>query len=350
MDIKALEETIRTKLQTVEHPTFRRNLIDLGMFDGVEQDGEKIRLKLKSPDSDRKTQITLEATIRGLLKDDIPGSLKIRFETDESLVPQEETNKPRGVKNIIAVGSGKGGVGKSTVSVNLACTLAQKGQKVGLLAADIYGPSVGKLVGLEGKKPLQGDGERKIEPLQAHGVKVISFSFLLAPEQPVVWRGPMLGKALEQFLFEVQWDDLDYLIIDLPPGTGDTQLSLAQLIDVDGAVIVTTPQNVALNDAQRAVSMFRQVKIPVVGVIENMSEFICPHCGKASHIFSKNGGDAFSKKFKLRHLGSVPLQQEIMESGETGKPIVVADPKGPVAEAYGKICDGMVVEVEQYKF
>ena len=211
MDIKALEETIRTKLQTVEHPTFRRNLIDLGMFDGVEQDGEKIRLKLKSPDSDRKTQITLEATIRGLLKDDIPGSLKIRFETDESLVPQEETNKPRGVKNIIAVGSGKGGVGKSTVSVNLACTLAQKGQKVGLLDADIYGPSVGKLVGLEGKKPLQGDGERKIEPLQAHGVKVISFSFLLAPEQPVVWRGPMLGKALEQFLFEVQWDDLDYL-------------------------------------------------------------------------------------------------------------------------------------------
>lgn len=350
MELAALEATVRTKLEGVEHPSYRRNLIDLGMFDSIEQDGEKYRLKLKTPDGDKKVQIALEATIRGLLKEEVPGPLKIRFEVDENLLPQEESgNKPRGVKNVIAVGSGKGGVGKSTVAVNLAVTLARNGQKVGLLDADIYGPSVGKLVGLEGKMPLAGDGEKKILPLEAHGIKVISFSFLLAPEQAVVWRGPMLGKAVEQFLFEVVWGELDYLIIDLPPGTGDVQLSLAQLIDVDGAVIVTTPQNVALNDATRAVGMFRQVKIPVVGVIENMSEFICPHCGKASHIFSKNGGDAFAKKYKIRGLGSVPLQQEIMESGETGKPIVVADPQGPVAEAYSKICDAMVVEVEHYK-
>ncbi len=348
MDLKSLEETVRVKLQGVEHPTYRRNLMDLGMFGGLEEDGDKVRLKLKTPDQDRKVQIALEAQVRSLLKADIPG-LKIRFDLDESLLPQEEGNKPRGVRTVIAIGSGKGGVGKSTVAVNLAVTLAQKGQKVGLLDADIYGPSVGKLVGLEGKMPLSGDGEKRINPLVVHGIKVISFSFLLAPDQPVVWRGPMLGKAIEQFLFEVMWDDLDYLIIDLPPGTGDVQLSLGQLIDVDGAVIVTTPQNVALNDATRAVGMFRQVKIPVVGVIENMSEFICPHCGKTSHIFSKNGAEAFARKFNIRNLGSVPLQQDIMESGESGVPIVAADPLGPVAQAYGKICDALVLEVEKYR-
>ncbi|MBU44726.1 MAG: ATP-binding protein [Spirochaetaceae bacterium] len=349
MDLKKIESQIQEALGKIEHPAYKLSLAEIGMLDSVQEEDGNLRLNLKAPDPDRKTQIALEAQIRGLLtKLELPGKVKIRFTVDESLKPEEIGNRIRGVKNIIAIGSGKGGVGKSTVSANLAAAMARKGLKVGLLDADIYGPSIGKMFGLSGKQPLFGDGKRKVEPPQAHGVKVISFSFLLNPDQAVIWRGPMLGKAVEQFLYEIIWGELDYLLIDLPPGTGDVQLSLAQLVDLDGALIVTTPQNVAIQDATRAVAMFQEVKIPILGIIENMSEFICPHCGKSSHIFSKNGGPAFAAKYKVPFLGDLPLMTEIMESGEEGTPFSIQQ-EGPVQKSYFEIIDRIGTEVERYR-
>ena len=349
MESTELEQKINAELRKVQHPDKKRSLPELGMLGRVEQENGTTRLIIKSPDEDRRVQIGLETKIRSLIASLVPGKLKIKFELDPSLSTKDEGNRIAGVKNIIAVGSGKGGVGKSTVAANLAAAMVLQGKKVGLLDADIYGPSLGRMFGLNGKVALKGDGESKIYPEEIHGIKVISFSFLINAEQAVVWRGPMLGKAVEQFLYEILWGELDFLVIDLPPGTGDVQLSLAQLVDLDGAVIVTTPQNVALQDANRAVSMFQEVKVPVLGVIENMSEFICPSCGTASHIFSKNGASAFAAKFHIPELGGIPLMQEIMETGESGKPYVLQHPESPVAEAYLKIVAQLEVEIEKYR-
>lgn len=350
MNLTDLEPKVLEALEQVEHPAYKQSLRELGMFGRLEQDDETLRLVLKSPDPDRKTQISLEASVRSALsKLELPGRLKIKFEIDESLKPEDVGNRIRGVKNIIAVGSGKGGVGKSTVTANLAAALTMRGFSVGVIDADIYGPSLGRMFGVTGRVPLKGDGKNKIQPVEVHGLKLISFSFMLNPDQAVVWRGPMLGKAVEQFLFQVMWGELDYLLIDLPPGTGDVQLTLAQLIDLDGAIVVTTPQNVALQDASRAVHMFHDVKVPVLGVVENMSEFHCPNCGHVAHIFSKNGGEAFAAKFGIPGLGGIPIQQDIMESGEEGTPIVLAQKEGPIVDAYFRIIDQVTAEVEKYR-
>ncbi len=253
------------------------------------------------------------------------------------------------IKNIIAVGSGKGGVGKSTVSANIAAALVTQGKKVGLVDLDIYGPSVGQLFGMSGRIPVQAVNENTILPVEVHGVKLMSFSFLMDEDQAVVWRGPLLNGAVKQLLFDVQWGELDFLILDLPPGTGDVQLSLSQLISLDGAVVVSTPQSVALADAKRAISMFEKVSIPILGIVENMSEFVCPNCGHVTHVFSKHGGAALAEKFGVPSLGNIPLMPEIMESGETGKPIVLQDPEGPVAHAYNEIVKNMMTEVEKYR-
>lgn len=349
METTELEQKINAELRKVQHPDKKRSLPELGMHGRVEQENGTVRLIIKSPDEDRRVQIGLETKIRGLLAPLVPGKLKIKFELDATLANTDTGNRIPGVKNVIAVGSGKGGVGKSTVAANLAATMAMQGLKVGILDADIYGPSMGRMFGVSGKVALKGDGESKIFPEEIHGIKVISFSFLINAEQAVVWRGPMLGKAVEQFLYEILWGELDFLVIDLPPGTGDVQLSLAQLIDLDGAIIVTTPQNVALQDANRAVSMFQEVKVPVLGVIENMSEFTCPSCGTTTHIFSKNGASAFAAKFHIPELGGIPLLQEIMETGESGKPYVLEHPESPVAEAYRKIVGQLDQEIAKYR-
>jgi len=350
MDDKKLEERIQEALSHVEHPGFRENLITLGMFGAMEQDAETLRLLIKVPSADKKTEIDLEAAIRGALRPlEIPQKLKIRFEVDPELKIEQSEGRIKGIKNIIAVGSGKGGVGKSTVTANLAASMVRRGLKVGILDADIYGPSIGRMYGVDGRVPLDGDERNRIHPVESHGVKLISFSFLLEQDQAVVWRGPMLGKAVEQFLFDVIWGELDYLLVDLPPGTGDVQLSLSQLIVLDGAIIVTTPQNVALLDAARALTMFQQVKVPVLGVVENMSEFICPNCGHKTHIFSTAGTEAFTAKFRIPSIGSVPIEKEIMDSGESGLPIVFEEPDGSVAKAYDAILENVLREVERYK-
>jgi ATP-binding protein involved in chromosome partitioning len=340
-------EEIKKELAKVKHPENKHDLVTLGMVGDIQIAEDKITIVIKTANEDRKLQIGLEAQIRQTLSKQI-GSLKVKvkFEIDKSL-QAVDGNKIPGVKRIIAIGSGKGGVGKSTVTVNLAAALNNKGYKVGILDADIYGPSAGKMFGINGKVALQSDEER-IWPIEKHGIKVMSFSFLIDENQPVVWRGPMLGKAVEQFLYDVVWGELDYLLVDLPPGTGDVQLSLAQLIDLNGAIIVTTPQNVAILDASKAGAMFAQVKVPILGVIENMSEFICPHCGKSSKIFSAGGGKNLSMSFQAPLLGHIPLTLEIMESGETGNPLVNANPTGIIAEAYSSIANRLEEEIAKW--
>jgi ATP-binding protein involved in chromosome partitioning len=240
---------------------------------------------------------------------------------------------------IIAVSSGKGGVGKSTVAVNLAVALAQGGARVGLMDADVYGPNIPRMMGV-GRPPEVGANE-KIVPLEAHGVKLISLGFLIERDQPAIWRGPIVMKIVTQFLQDVDWGELDYFVVDMPPGTGDAQLSLVQATYVHGAVIVTTPQEVSVGDALRGVKMFQRVGVPVLGVVENMSYFECPHCGKPTPLFGQGGGQRLADEVSVPLLGQVPLYPRVMEGGDTGRPIVVADPGSGAAKALSSIADAV---------
>ncbi|KQO76474.1 Mrp/NBP35 family ATP-binding protein [Methylobacterium sp. Leaf88] len=237
-----------------------------------------------------------------------------------------------GVRHIVAVASGKGGVGKSTTACNLALALSAQGLKVGLLDADIYGPSVPKLFGLSGKPRVIE--ERLLAPMEGFGIKVMSIGFLIEPETAMIWRGPMVQSAITQMLREVAWGELDVLVVDMPPGTGDAQLTMAQATPLSGAVIVSTPQDLALIDARRGVTMFRKVAVPILGVIENMATFICPHCGTASHIFGHGGARAEAERLEVPFLGEVPLNMTIRETSDAGRPVVAVDPDGPHAQIY----------------
>jgi len=253
--------------------------------------------------------------------------LDLRFRPPEGRGPGQ-------IKHIIAVASGKGGVGKSTTAVNLALALEREGAKVGLLDADIYGPSQGMMLGVpEGRRPEVRD-EKFFVPIKAHGIQAMSMSFLITESTPMVWRGPMVSGALQQLLGQTLWDDLDYLIVDMPPGTGDIQLTLSQKVPVAGAVIVTTPQDIALIDAKKGIEMFRKVDIPVLGVIENMSVFCCPNCGHESPIFGTGGGERIAAEFGTRLLGRLPLTMEIREQADGGTPSVARDPDGAIARLY----------------
>ena len=249
------------------------------------------------------------------------------------------------VKNIIAVASGKGGVGKSTTAVNLALALASEGASVGILDADIYGPSQPTMLGIGGR-PDSKDG-KTLEPLEAYGIQAMSIGFLIDTETPMVWRGPMVTQALEQLLRDTNWRELDYLIIDLPPGTGDIQLTLAQKVPVTGAVIVTTPQDIALLDARKGLKMFEKVGVPIVGIVENMAVHICSNCGHAEHIFGQGGGEQMCRDYKVPFLGSLPLDIKIREHADSGRPSVVADPDGKVADMYRAIARKVAVFVAQ---
>jgi len=240
-----------------------------------------------------------------------------------------------GVKNVIAVASGKGGVGKSTVAVNLALAIAADGGRVGLLDADIYGPSQPHMLGLQGERPVSEDG-KSMQPLEAHGLQVMSIGFLIDPDQPMVWRGPMVTSALNQMLMQTLWQDLDYLIVDMPPGTGDIQLTLSQQVPVSGAVIVTTPQDIAAIDARKGLEMFRKVSIPVLGVIENMSIHVCSNCGHESAIFGAGGAGKMTEDFDVELLGQLPLDAGIRETTDAGRPTVVAEPTSPGGTAFFK--------------
>jgi ATP-binding protein involved in chromosome partitioning len=238
-----------------------------------------------------------------------------------------------GIRNVIAIASGKGGVGKSTTAVNLALALALDGARVGLLDADIYGPSQPRMMGLQGERPTSRDG-RRIRPLEAYGVKVISIGFLIEEEQPMVWRGPMVTQALQQLLNDTDWGELDYLVVDMPPGTGDIQLTLSQRVPVSGAVIVTTPQDIALLDARKGLRMFQKVNVPVLGIVENMSTHVCSKCGHEEPIFGSGGGSAMATQYGVGLLGQVPLDIRIREETDEGHPTVVVDPAGRIGSVY----------------
>ncbi len=272
------------------------------------------------------------------------GNIEVTVTVNIAAHSVQKTLKPlSNVKNIIAVASGKGGVGKSTTSVNLALALAAEGAKVGILDADIYGPSIPTMLGLSGK-PDTIDGKMML-PKMSFGIQTISIGYLIDPDQPMIWRGPMVTGALQQLLTQTRWSDLDYLIIDLPPGTGDIQLTLAQQIPVSGAVIVTTPQDIALIDAQRGLGMFEKVNVPILGLVENMSIHICSQCGHEEAIFGHGGGDAMASKNNVALLGSLPLDIAIRQFADTGRPTVVADPEGRPAQIYKAIARKMAAKL-----
>ncbi|MFN3870893.1 MAG: Mrp/NBP35 family ATP-binding protein [Aquificaceae bacterium] len=281
----------------------------------------------------------VEKTQRAL--ESVPDVEDVRIRFVEDIPAQPVMGAPAftrrrvpGVKHLIAVGSGKGGVGKSTVSVNLALALSKLGYKVGLLDADIYGPSIPTLLGIKGER-VHVDDENKIIPIEKYGLKTLSIGFLLPSEDtPVIWRGPMLMRALTQFLFDVRWGELDFLVLDLPPGTGDVQLTLAQNVYMSGALVVTTPQDVALADVKKAVAMFKEVNIPVLGVIENMAYFVCPDSGKRYYIFGKGKVPQFAAAYGLKILGSIPIDPELSETSDMGIPVVESHPDSETARAF----------------
>ncbi len=314
----------------------------------IKVEGDKVTLDIELG-YPAKTQVeAIRASVVAAIKA-IPGVARVEANVTIKIVAHavQRNLKPlAGVKNIIAVASGKGGVGKSTTAVNLALALAQEGASVGLLDADIYGPSIPQMLGLVGQQPTSEDGA-SMEPLLAYGLQTMSIGFMVDVDSPMIWRGPMVTQALSQLLNQTRWKDLDYLIVDLPPGTGDTQLTLAQKVPVTGAVIVTTPQDIALLDARKGLKMFDKVGIPILGLVENMSIHICSKCGHEEHIFGHGGGEKMCQDYDTELLGSLPLELAIREMADAGKPTVVGAPASRAADIYRAIARRVAVKVAE---
>ncbi|MFA8342302.1 MAG: iron-sulfur cluster carrier protein ApbC [Rhodothermaceae bacterium] len=334
-------------LRNVDDPDLHKDLVSLNMIENVEVDGKNVSFDvvLTTPACPLKDKIKndcLEA-----VKKDLPdvGEINIKLTSRVTSQMGGEAIIP-GVKNTIAVASGKGGVGKSTVAANLAIALAKEGAKVGLIDADIYGPSIPLMFGIEKNPQLHKNEEtNKILPLEKYGIKVMSIGFLVDDSQAVIWRGPMASSAVRQFLTDLDWGNLDYLIFDLPPGTGDIQLTLVQTIPLTGSVIVSTPQDVALLDAKKGLKMFEKVNVPVLGIIENMSYFIAPDTGKRYEIFGNGGAEKLAKELDTKFLGGIPIDPQIREGGDQGKPIVMKEPNGEHAEKFKNIVQTMAAEI-----
>jgi ATP-binding protein involved in chromosome partitioning len=333
MSDKDLELKTLEALKTVMDPDLHKNIVSLGFIKNLNVDNGNVKfdVELTTPACPVKEQLKTECetkvgAIEGVKKTEVTMTSNVRpTQSEQPVLP--------GVKNIVAVASGKGGVGKSTVSTNLALALSLTGAKVGLMDADIYGPSIPKMMGIP-ITPPKGGPDNKFHPHENHGVKVVSAAFLSEEGQPLMLRGPMLGGIIQQFLQNVIWGELDYLIIDLPPGTGDVQLTLTQKAPLSGGVIVTTPQQVSLIDAEKGVKMFEQVKVPVLGVIENMSYFVCDGCDKKHHIFKSGGGKDLADQFKVPFMGEVPLIDEVVTGGDKGVPVTISHPDSPASLAY----------------
>jgi ATP-binding protein involved in chromosome partitioning len=340
------EQAILEALSTVNDPDLHKGLVSLGMIRDLRLSGPNVSFEvvLTTPACPLKARI--ERDCREALQR-VPGIGEITVRWGAQVVAGRASSGPGripGVTHTIAVASGKGGVGKSTVSVNLAVALAETGAKVGLLDADIYGPSIPLMMGVH--RPPQATEDNRIVPLEAHGVKLMSFGFLLPDHtMPVVWRGPMVAKALGQFLHDVNWGNLDYLLVDLPPGTGDAQLTLSQSLALSGVVIVTTPQDLARTIAGKVLLMFRQVQVPILGIVENMGTFLCPTCHEESHIFSAGGGRKASEALQAPLLGEIPLDLELCEGGDEGRPVLVRSPGSPAADIFRRLAGALAARV-----
>jgi len=342
------EEIIKV-LRNIIDPDLHRDIVSLGFVKDVKVDGEDVDVTIElttpaCPVRDQMKQQVVEYIKRLGVKGSINISMTSRVISHQN--ERKETILP-GVKNTIAVASGKGGVGKSTVAVNLAVALALEGAKVGLIDADVYGPSIPLMLGLPNGRPqvITTDGKQKILPLENYSVKLMSIGFLVDPNTAVIWRGPMASGALKQFMSDVEWSTLDYLIFDLPPGTGDIQLTLVQTIPLTGAVIVTTPQDISLADARKGLKMFERVHVPVFGIIENMSYFICSHCGHREEIFSYGGGKKAAEELGVPFLGEIPIYTNIRIGGDIGKPIVVSEPESEQAKTIMQIARNLAAQV-----
>ena len=341
------QDEVLNALRQVQEPELHKDLVTLNMVRALAVEGGNVRftLMLTTPACPLKDRMRQEAE-EAVRKVSGVQSVQIQFSADVKKTSRlgDNAQLPVGLKNIIAVASGKGGVGKSTTSVNLAVCLQKSGAKVGLLDADVYGPNIPMMMGIPEERPSVNDKEQLI-PFENHGVKVISLGFLVEPGKAVIWRGPMLHGVIRQFLTSVEWGELDYLVVDLPPGTGDAPLSLVQTVPLSGSVIVTTPQAVALSDVRRSIAMFNEVRVPILGIIENMAGLDCPHCHKRIDLFGGQGGKVLSEEYGVPLLGQVPFDPSVGQSGDRGIPISIAQPDSPQAKAFKSAAEWVAARV-----
>jgi ATP-binding protein involved in chromosome partitioning len=348
-----LEQRVWEALRGVRFPGMSRDIVSFGFVDRVHVEGGDIAVDLAIVTHNGEAATQVRAQTEDVLRA-LPGATSARVELKLSVPPsraegaqQAIARDPRlipDVTHVVAVASGKGGVGKSTVAANLAVALARLGHRTGLLDADIYGPSVPTMFGIHERPRVVGN---RVMPFERYGVRLMSLGFVVDNDQPVIWRGPMVMKALEQMLGDVEWGALDFLIADFPPGTGDAQLTMAQKIPMAGAVVVTTPQDVALIDARKGLAMFRKLNVPVLGIVENMATFVCPHCGEETAIFKHGGGERTAAELQTEFLGRIPLDAAIVAGGDSGVPIVVGQPDGPHALAFRQVAEAVVGAVDR---
>jgi len=344
MEYMPNEAQIRKALEEVKYPGFTRNIVSFGMVKQVDVKDSTVDLVLGLTTSDKAVAEQIRNDVEASLKK-VGGIKTINLTINlQAAKAQAGPNGIPGVKHAIAIASGKGGVGKSTVAVNLAIALQRSGAKVGLLDCDVYGPSIPLMMGVHRKPGITGE---KLEPLDNFGIRLMSMGFLIDAESPVIWRGPMIMKTVQQFSHQVHWGELDYLVIDLPPGTGDTQISLCQTLPLDGAVMVTTPQEVALIDVRKAAAMFGRVNVPILGIIENMSTFICPSDNKRYDIFGTGGGRKEAERTGVPFLGEIPITLEIRQGGDQGMPLMVAAPESVPGKAFAAVAASLRKHLEK---
>jgi ATP-binding protein involved in chromosome partitioning len=341
------EQQVQEALRSLVDPNTRKDYVSTKSARNIKVDGDRVSAEILL-DYPAKSQVEpIREQVTKAIKS-LPGVGSVSVNVQTKIIShavQRGVKLVPGIKNIIAVASGKGGVGKSTTAVNLALALAAEGAGVGMLDADIYGPSQPIMLGVRGR-PESRDG-KSLEPMEAHGIQAMSIGFLIDPDTPMVWRGPMVTQALEQLLNETKWREIDYLVVDLPPGTGDIQLTLAQRVPVTGAIIVTTPQDIALIDARKGLKMFEKVGVPILGIVENMSTHICSKCGHEEHIFGAGGGERMGKDYNVELLGALPLDIAIREQADSGKPTLVSDPDGRVSQIYKQIARRVAVKIAE---
>lgn len=338
------QETILNTLKTIIYPNFQKDIVSFGFVKDINLHQDVLALRIEIPSNNTEVINTLSTEINQKIR--ALGISKLQLDIKTPQIPEQKAPSTKNIapqiKQFVMISSGKGGVGKSTTSVNLAIALAQQGKKVGLLDADIYGPNIPRMLGLNTNKPEIDSSGKKLYPLKAYGIEIMSMGVLYDEGQSLIWRGPMVMRAIQQLLTDVIWSELDILVIDMPPGTGDAQLTFAQSVPVSAGITVTTPQKVSLDDSARSLDMFDKLNIPIAGIVENMSGFICDHCGNQTDIFGRGASNALASEYDTKLLAQIPLEGKIREGGDNGKPIVFFEPESISSKAYIKMADSLI--------